>query len=104
MVAQQQTAHLLHCMRGNIGPKSSSTGLRILNPTAASTLEILWCGLYKGPKWYKKFFPGPNSTNIVFIDTEGIDALDANDTHDVRIFTLALLLSVASFTTRPADR
>ena len=29
------------------------------------------------------------------MDTEGIDALDANDTHDVRIFTLALLLSSA---------
>lgn len=29
----------------------------------------------------------------VLIDTEGIDALDANNTHDVRILTLALLLS-----------
>lgn len=29
----------------------------------------------------------------VCLDTEGIDALDADNTHDVRIFTLALLLS-----------
>ena len=32
---------------------------------------------------------------MILIDTEGIDALDANDTHGVRIFTLALLLSSA---------
>ena len=49
----------------------------------------------KGLWIYKKFFDGPNNTKIVFIDTEGIDALDANDTHDVRVFTLALLLSSA---------
>lgn len=30
---------------------------------------------------------------IVAIDTEGLDALDADSTHDLRIFTLALLLS-----------
>lgn len=47
----------------------------------------------KGLWVYKQFFDGPNDTKIIFIDTEGIDALDANDTHDVRIFTLALLLS-----------
>lgn len=32
-------------------------------------------------------------SKVLFMDTEGIDALDADDTHDVRIFTLALLLS-----------
>ncbi len=47
----------------------------------------------KGLWIYKHFFPGKNGDKIVIIDTEGIDALDANETHDVRIFTLALLLS-----------
>ena len=46
----------------------------------------------KGLWMYKKVFKS-HGKNILFIDTEGIDALDANDTHDVRIFTLALLLS-----------
>ena len=46
----------------------------------------------KGLWLYKKVFES-NGKKIVFVDTEGIDALDANDTHDVRIFTLALLLS-----------
>lgn len=45
----------------------------------------------KGLWVYKKVFRFEDK-QIVFIDTEGIDALDANDTHDVRIFTLALLL------------
>ena len=31
--------------------------------------------------------------SVVCIDTEGIDALDADSTHDVKVFTLALLLS-----------
>lgn len=48
----------------------------------------------KGLWLYKKKFER-NGKNIVFVDTEGIDALDADDTHDVRIFTLALLLSSA---------
>lgn len=48
----------------------------------------------KGLWLYKKVFE-KNEKKIVFVDTEGIDALDADDTHDVRIFTLALLLSSA---------
>ena len=47
----------------------------------------------KGLWVYRHFFDGPNDSKIIYLDTEGIDALDANDTHDVRIFTLALLLS-----------
>lgn len=46
----------------------------------------------KGIWIYKELFQGKNC-KILFIDTEGIDALDADNTHDVRIFTLALLLS-----------
>ena len=50
----------------------------------------------KGLWLYKKWYATPDSDKeIVFMDTEGIDALDANDTHDVRIFTLALLLCSA---------
>jgi hypothetical protein len=48
----------------------------------------------KGLWLYKEVFTS-HDKQIVFVDTEGIDALDANDTHDVRIFTLALLLSSA---------
>ena len=40
----------------------------------------------------KEVFKGDNY-NYICIDTEGIDALDADNTHDVRIFTLGLLLS-----------
>lgn len=46
----------------------------------------------KGLWVYKKAFE-MDGKQLIFVDTEGIDALDANDTHDVRIFTLALLLS-----------
>ena len=48
----------------------------------------------KGILVYKRFIPtGRDNLHVLVLDTEGIDALDANDTHDVRIFTLALLLS-----------
>jgi hypothetical protein len=46
----------------------------------------------KGLWLFKKVFVHDDK-KILFVDTEGIDALDADDTHDVRIFTLALLLS-----------
>ena len=46
----------------------------------------------KGLWVYKKMF-ACETGNVIFMDTEGIDALDADDSHDVRIFTLALLLS-----------
>jgi len=41
----------------------------------------------------KHFFPVSDEMDALFVDTEGIDALDASDDTDVRIFTLALLLS-----------
>lgn len=47
----------------------------------------------KGLWVYKRLFDGGGSCKVLVIDTEGIDALDANDTNDVKIFTLALLLS-----------
>lgn len=43
--------------------------------------------------WIRKEVLKGDNCNYVCIDTEGIDALDADNTHDVRIFTLALLLS-----------
>ena len=46
----------------------------------------------KGLWMYQRFIDA-GSYDILLIDTEGIDALDATNTHDVRIFTLALLLS-----------
>ena len=47
----------------------------------------------KGLWIYKSWFKTSDANkDMLFMDTEGIDALDANDTHDVRIFTLALLL------------
>ena len=46
----------------------------------------------KGLWIYKKFLPVEGGCDVLLMDTEGIDALDADDTHDVRIFTMALLL------------
>ena len=46
----------------------------------------------KGIWLYKKWCPGAKA-DLLFMDTEGISALDADDTHDARIFTLSLLLS-----------
>lgn len=41
----------------------------------------------------RRFFRVSNELDVLYVDTEGIDALDASDDSDVRIFTLALLLS-----------
>lgn len=44
--------------------------------------------------WVRKhFFRVNDAMDMLYVDTEGIDALDATDDSDVRIFTLALLLS-----------
>lgn len=52
--------------------------------TVQACTKGLWIyrGVLKGAK-----------CSILCVDTEGIDALDADSTHDVKIFTLALLLS-----------
>ena len=47
----------------------------------------------KGIWMYKNPIDDTAERCVLVLDTEGIDALDAGDTHDVRIFTLALLLS-----------
>jgi hypothetical protein len=49
----------------------------------------LWC-------WNKPIVgktPEGESINVLIIDTEGIGALDEDQTHDARIFTLAILAS-----------
>lgn len=43
--------------------------------------------------WIRKEVIKGDHCSYVCIDTEGIDALDADNTHDCRIFTLGLLLS-----------
>lgn len=63
----------------------SGTGFGVGDTVQACT-KGLW--IYK--KWFATDDP---NKDILFMDTEGIDALDADDTHDVRVFTLALLLS-----------
>lgn len=41
----------------------------------------------------KHFYPTDGGLDVLFVDSEGIDALDATDDNDVRVFTLALMLS-----------
>ena len=65
---------------------NSGTGFGVGDTVQACT-KGLWV--------YKHFFKTDTDKDVLFVDTEGIDALDADDTHDVRIFTLALLLSSA---------
>lgn len=41
----------------------------------------------------KKLIRASDNLNVIIMDTEGIDALDASSTHDTKIFTLGILLS-----------
>ena len=60
-----------------------------VGPTVNPCTKGLWC-------WAKPI-KGKSSEgetiNIIVIDTEGIGALDEDQTHDTRIFTLAILAS-----------
>ena len=47
----------------------------------------------KGIWLYRKPLQETEDRVVLVVDTEGIESLDAEDMHDVRIFTLALLLS-----------
>jgi len=42
---------------------------------------------------YSRFYPDGEAINVLVIDTEGLGALDEDSNHDVRVFSLALLLS-----------
>lgn len=39
------------------------------------------------------FTPDGDPINVIIMDTEGLGALDEDSNHDVRIFSLAILLS-----------
>jgi len=39
------------------------------------------------------FTPEGEPINVLIVDTEGLGALDEDSNHDVRIFSLAILLS-----------
>lgn len=69
---------LLNCLCEN------ENGFKVGDTVQACTKGI-W--IFQKPIWED------DDKVVVVMDTEGIDALDANDNHDVRIFTLALLLS-----------
>jgi len=58
-----------------------------VGPTVNPCTKGLWC--------WGKTIPGKTvdgqTINVIIIDTEGIGALDEDQTHDTRIFTLAIL-------------
>lgn len=63
-----------------------------VGPTVNPCTKGLWC-------WGKTIpgkTPDGEQVNVIIIDTEGIGALDEDQTHDTRIFTLAIL-SASSF-------
>lgn len=58
-----------------------------VGPSTNPCTKGLWC-------WGKPIIgktPEGDSVNVIIIDTEGIGALDEDQTHDTRIFTLAIL-------------
>lgn len=62
-----------------------------VGPTVNPCTKGLWC-------WGKTISgktPDGQSVNVIVIDTEGIGALDEDQTHDTRIFTLAILAASA---------
>lgn len=65
-----------------------SNGFGVGNTVNACT-KGLWC--WATP--IKGTSADGESVNIIVIDTEGIGALDEDQTHDTRIFTLAILAS-----------
>lgn len=60
-----------------------------VGPTVNPCTKGLWC--WGSP--IKGVTPDGEKLNIIVIDTEGIGALDEDQTHDTRIFTLAILAS-----------
>lgn len=70
--------------KSQAAPQSSSSGFSVGNTVQACT-KGLW--IYTDPVTCAGQMP------IFVLDTEGIGALDANNTHDTRIFSMALLLS-----------
>lgn len=50
-------------------------------------------GVWMWGKPVKGFTPDGDPINVIIMDTEGLGALDEDSNHDVRIFSLAILLS-----------
>mgnify|MGYP002141076246 CR=1 FL=1 len=67
---------------------NQSSGFGVGNTVNACT-KGLWC--WGTP--IKGTSSDGESVNIIVVDTEGIGALDEDQTHDTRIFTLAILAS-----------
>ena len=78
-------SYLLNKMLLNAKP---SKGFGV-GPTINPCTKGLWCW---GTPIKGKSHNG-QSINIIVIDTEGIGALDEDQTHDTKIFTLAILAS-----------
>lgn len=72
---------------------SNGKGFAVGNSTNACT-KGLWIhtSLLKLARASKDGSDEKEYVNVLFIDTEGLGAFDANDTHDAKIFALALLL------------
>ena len=63
---------------------SPKDGLKVSGTTASCT---------KGLWLMRKTLEGPDGCTILVLDTEGLGSMSASETHDVRVFSLALLLS-----------
>ena len=73
---------------------TNGKGFAVGNSTNACT-KGLWIHTSLLKVAHKKTESGSGEkeyVNVLFIDTEGLGAFDANDTHDAKIFALALLL------------
>lgn len=66
-----------------------------INPCTKVSFEVVnaFQGMWVWPKPIQGFTPDGEPINVLVIDTEGLGALDEDSNHDVRIFSLAILLS-----------
>ena len=58
-----------------------------------STINACTKGLWIWPEIVKGRTAEGKDVNIVVIDTEGIGSLEEDSTHDIKVFSLAILLS-----------
>lgn len=72
------------CLLRSVSAKASSNGFSVGNTVQACT-KGLWC--------HPVPLTGGTGMPIYVFDTEGIGALDASNNNDIRIFSMALLLS-----------
>jgi len=57
----------------------------MVSGTTASCTKGLWI--------MRRTLRSPDGTNVLIVDTEGLGSMSATETHDLRVFSLALLLS-----------